>query len=167
MKLLRRWATRRSRRYFAGAAIVVLAAALARGFALTGCPATYTYRKLFWGDSNASDKYRFDSRTPQASAAPYRFLAAPNPEPTRRSRQTTSETSDLEQMLADMGTEALLVLRDDTLLYEGYFNGARRDSLLASFSVAKSVSSALVGMALREGKLHSLDDPDGKKWKAG
>jgi len=158
MKSLRGWARHIFRWYVVGAAIVVLAAVLVRGLALTDYPTTYTYRKLFWGDSNVGDKTRFESRPLRASAEPRRFRAAADPESTRRILQETAGTVDFERMLADTGTEALLVLRDDTLLYEGYFNGARRDSLLTSFSVAKSVSSALVGIAMGEGKLHSLDD---------
>jgi hypothetical protein len=39
-------------------------------------------------------------------------------------------------------TTAFLIVRGDSLLYEGYFNGYDHDSIQTSMSVAKSVLSA-------------------------
>ena len=66
---------------------------------------------------------------------------------------------DLEQFLAASDTTAFLIVRGDTLLYEGYFNGAGHDTVQTSMSVAKSVLSALVGIAIGEGRIGSVDDP--------
>jgi len=52
-----------------------------------------------------------------------------------------------------------LVIYDDTLLYEEYFNGYDRESTQTSFSVAKSFVSALIGIAIEEGYIGSVDDP--------
>jgi CubicO group peptidase (beta-lactamase class C family) len=68
-------------------------------------------------------------------------------------------TEPLEEFLTDTDTSAFLVIRDDTILYEGYFNGYDRTSTQTSFSVAKSFVSALVGIAIREGYISSVDDP--------
>ncbi|HUJ76976.1 MAG TPA: serine hydrolase, partial [bacterium] len=145
----------------AAVALLILLAVvlLASGRNFTGYPLTYTYRKLFWGDSTVGDKFRFPSRALTASPQPYHFRTPADAQAARQILQATSGSGDFERMLADQGTEALLVLHGDTLLYEGYFNGTQRDTLLTSFSVAKSISSALVGIALGEGKLHSLNDP--------
>jgi CubicO group peptidase (beta-lactamase class C family) len=64
-----------------------------------------------------------------------------------------------EAWLAEKGTVALLVLRRGQLVYERYFDGFTRESVGTSFSVAKSVVSALVGIALAEGRIASLDEP--------
>ncbi len=64
-----------------------------------------------------------------------------------------------EAWLADKGTVALLVLRRGRLVYERYFDGFTRESVSSSFSVAKSIVSALVGIALAEGRITSLDEP--------
>jgi CubicO group peptidase (beta-lactamase class C family) len=65
----------------------------------------------------------------------------------------------LDELLRSTGTHAFIVLRDDKLLYEDYFNGYQRDSVCVSRSVAKSVTSALVGIAIQEGFIKSVDDP--------
>jgi hypothetical protein len=46
-------------------------------------------------------------------------------------------------------------MKDDTIRYERYFNGYRPDSTVASFSVAKAFVSALVGIAIADGVVHS------------
>jgi CubicO group peptidase (beta-lactamase class C family) len=51
------------------------------------------------------------------------------------------------------------VVKDDAILLERYYNGWQRDSMVTSFSVAKSFVSTLVGIAIEEGAIASLDDP--------
>jgi CubicO group peptidase (beta-lactamase class C family) len=53
---------------------------------------------------------------------------------------------------------ALLVARRGKLVAEQYYGGATAASLLPINSATKSVCSALVGLALHEGRLKSLDD---------
>lgn len=51
------------------------------------------------------------------------------------------------------------VLHDDQILLEKYFHGADRESRFLSNSVSKSFTSVLVGAAIAEGKIKSVDDP--------
>jgi CubicO group peptidase (beta-lactamase class C family) len=69
------------------------------------------------------------------------------------------EEQSLDDELAATGTTAFLVAHGDRLLYERYFNGAERESIQTSFSVAKSFVSALVGIAIAEGRITSVEDP--------
>jgi CubicO group peptidase (beta-lactamase class C family) len=68
-------------------------------------------------------------------------------------------TVRLADLLVATNTRAFIVIRDDTVLYERYLNGARRDSLNTSFSVAKSFMSSLIGIAIDEGKIKGANDP--------
>jgi len=68
-------------------------------------------------------------------------------------------TAPLSNLFAETNTKAFIVIRNDTILYEAYPNGARRDSLNTSFSVVKSFISALVGIAIDQGKIKSVNDP--------
>lgn len=63
----------------------------------------------------------------------------------------------LEDELARTRTAAFVVLHEDRIVMERYGRGYSRTSLLNSFSIAKSVMSVLVGMALDEGRIASLD----------
>ncbi len=65
----------------------------------------------------------------------------------------------LDTNLLDSRTAAFLVIRNDSIIYEHYFNGFKRASLLPSFSVAKSFVGTLVSMAVDEGKIKSMVDP--------
>ncbi len=65
---------------------------------------------------------------------------------------------DFEIMLERAQTTAFIVLRNDTILYENYFNGFNKGSTFTSFSVAKSFVSTLVGLAISDGFIKSEDD---------
>jgi CubicO group peptidase (beta-lactamase class C family) len=53
-------------------------------------------------------------------------------------------------------TDALLIIRHDSILYEYYGNGFTAGDHHISWSMAKSVVSALFGIALEEGKIKSI-----------
>jgi CubicO group peptidase (beta-lactamase class C family) len=72
--------------------------------------------------------------------------------------RTAFDASALDQRLrAEHGVLSVLVQRDGRLLFERYYRGSSRRARLDVFSVTKSVVSALVGIALRDGKITSLD----------
>lgn len=54
---------------------------------------------------------------------------------------------------------ALVVIVDDTLVYEQYAPGYSRQSIFPSFSIAKSFVSTLVGIAVADGLIRHVDDP--------
>lgn len=57
--------------------------------------------------------------------------------------------------------QGVIVLDNNEIRLEKYADGINRETLWTSFSVAKSVASMLVGVALKEGAIKSLDDPLG------
>lgn len=59
----------------------------------------------------------------------------------------------------DKATDALLVIRHGYIVAEWYFEGYKRGQLHESTSMAKSVTSILVGIALDEGKIRSVGQP--------
>jgi len=65
----------------------------------------------------------------------------------------------LGELLESTGTHAFIVIKDGKLIDERYLNGYQRDSICISRSVAKSFTSALVGIAIDEGFIKSVDDP--------
>ena len=69
------------------------------------------------------------------------------------------ETRRIDDFLARSETTAFLVVKNGRIMQEAYFQGAEATDLLTSFSVAKSFVGTLVGIALHEGLIESLDDP--------
>lgn len=65
----------------------------------------------------------------------------------------------LDRFLRRTGTVAFLVIRHDTLFIERYYHGYADSSVVPSFSVAKGVVAALVGIAVAEGYIRSVHDP--------
>ena len=58
-----------------------------------------------------------------------------------------------------METKAFLVIKNDSIIYEKYFDGYSESSKSNSFSMAKSIVVTLLGKAIMEGKIKSLDQP--------
>lgn len=61
--------------------------------------------------------------------------------------------------IEELEPASFLVSWGDTLLFEEYWNGHDRERLGNSFSMAKSIVSLLLGVALDEGKIKSIDEP--------
>jgi CubicO group peptidase (beta-lactamase class C family) len=61
---------------------------------------------------------------------------------------------------------AALVIQNEKIIYEEYWDGYTKDSVSNSFSAAKSIVSLLIGIALDEGKIASLDQKIGDFIKA-
>jgi len=66
---------------------------------------------------------------------------------------------NLQDALKHYNTDGLIVLKDGVMLYENYWNGNDATSQHISWSVAKSFLSALVGIALDDGLIDSIEDP--------
>lgn len=66
---------------------------------------------------------------------------------------------DLDDYLEHQRVTGLLILKDGAIVAERYRYGRSERDRFLSFSVAKSVTSLLAGIALEKGVLASLDDP--------
>ena len=65
----------------------------------------------------------------------------------------------LDDYMVNNHTGGLLVIKDGELLLERYGFGNDQETLWISFSVSKSVTSMLLGAAIQEGYINSVDDP--------
>lgn len=121
---------------------------------------TYVGRWMTWRASDIKDYEKFPAIEFPPSNHPFHFIPAAHTTldslkvPFRK-----DETGLLEQVLEHSETTAFLVIRNDSLLYERYFNGYDRSSMNTSFSVGKSITALLVGKAIEEGLINSVNDP--------
>ncbi|WP_431899850.1 serine hydrolase domain-containing protein [Nonomuraea sp. bgisy101] len=144
--------TRPRRRRLVKAVAVVLVAALALyGWAWASLDRSTIARALVWYDSDVGDQYRFPSRLIPAGKD-----AGPLPSGTEIAAAGGAAFDDF---LRESDTSAFLVVHGDRLVYERYFGGADRRTRQTSFSVAKSFVSTLVGIAIAEGRIKSVEDP--------
>lgn len=67
-------------------------------------------------------------------------------------------SDSLQKLHKQLGTTAFLVVQSDTLRLEQYFGGHEPSTKSNSFSSAKTMVALLVGIALEEGKIRSIDD---------
>jgi len=67
------------------------------------------------------------------------------------------EDISLEKFMNETKTNAFLVIKDGKLVYEKYFNGKGKDTLLPTYSVAKTLTSIMIGQLISEGKLKESD----------
>jgi CubicO group peptidase (beta-lactamase class C family) len=108
--------------------------------------------------SNFSSMQSMFETTDIPRAGPiFNFADAPQPLPQAFQAEVGSEK--ITDFLERTKTTSLLVIRDDKIEYEEYFLGTKATDLRVSWSIAKSYLSTLVGVALTEGAIESLDDP--------
>ncbi|MGB7784918.1 MAG: serine hydrolase [Salinimicrobium sp.] len=85
--------------------------------------------------------------------------AQPQPWPLHEGYNGVKATRRLKKENRKMGTVAFLIIKNDSIWYEHYANGYGKDSRTNSFSMAKSVVAAMLGKAIFEGKIKSLEQP--------
>lgn len=128
--------------------------------AFTSC--TFVYRAVRYGMPDIDDNRVFPAYHLKENPHKFHFVTAEN---------SKIDTIDihrkydhvvyhhLDSLLAHTSTRAFLIIRNDTILYEKYFNGYKRSDISSVFSVSKSVTSLLVGIAVDEGFIASINDP--------
>jgi len=128
-------------------------------YAYLAYPAEYVNRALVWGIEDVYDYQKFSERALEASDSPFEFSFSLDEDRVRTQFEVVSGMDDFDAFLAKNRTQAFIVIQNDNILYEQYFNGSNRDTIVTSFSTAKSFTSALIGIAISEGDIHSVDDP--------
>ena len=66
-------------------------------------------------------------------------------------------TDKLTTTHKNLQTVAFLIIKNDSIWHESYFDGYTNTSKSNSFSIAKSIVSAALGKAIMQGKIKSLD----------
>ena len=74
---------------------------------------------------------------------------------------TIEETEELATINKLRETKAFLVIKNDSIIFEKYFDGYSESSKSNSFSMAKSITVSLLGKAIMDGKIRSFDQPVG------
>ncbi|WP_233260105.1 serine hydrolase [Luteibacter sp. OK325] len=125
---------------------------------LAACATPHARRTdvLFWDQPQREAAFR-TMETHYASNVVRHGVAHPLP-PGVPVRPRFVDGSTLDAYMAAHHVAGIMVVQDGRVRLERYGLGATPDTRWTSFSVAKSFTSTLVGAALRDGFIHSLDD---------
>ena len=96
------------------------------------------------------DYKEFDNRTVPKSHTP-------QPWEISKDYNSVKPTEELEKWHKKLGTVAFLIIKNDSLWNESYYDNYNKNSKSNSFSLAKSIVSASLGKAIMQGKIKSLD----------
>ena len=122
----------------------------------------YVYRLITMNVGDVYDYKNFNNREIQGSKNTFEFeekLEEAYVESLFDERVANSGFNSFDEWAEQSETTALIFIRRDTIVYEKYFNGFSRDSYFHSQSVAKSFISFLIGAAVDEGLIKSINDP--------
>ena len=97
------------------------------------------------------DYKRFDNRT----------IAVGEPQawPNHKNYNSVTETEALQKANTDYGTVAYVIIKNDSIWFENYYDNYNANSKSNSFSMAKSYTSGLLGKAIMEGYIKNLEQP--------
>lgn len=88
-----------------------------------------------------------------------RTIKAGNYQPLKISNNyNKTENTTLLKQIETYKPAAFLVIKQNEIIYEKYWDKYSENSLTNSFSVAKTFTALLIGIAIDEGKINSVDD---------
>ncbi|WP_373057294.1 serine hydrolase domain-containing protein [Zunongwangia sp. H14] len=130
-------------------AAVLLLHLLGYDYLLRGIQVTYLQgHKTAYID----DYPEFENRKIAASNEPQSW-------PEHKNYNKVEATEKLEELNEELGTAAFLIIKNDSIWFEKYYQDYGPSSKTNSFSMAKSIVSALLGKAIMEGYIKSLSQP--------
>lgn len=122
----------------------------------------YMYRIIKYGESDVMDYRIFSERTIQNSKQPHYYDKDISDTLEGRTIQYKykgkKHEEKLNDFLEDTQTTSFVIIKDDKIIFEKYYNGYNKDSINTSFSSVKSIVSLLIGIAIDKGHIRSEDE---------
>jgi len=113
---------------------------------------------LFWSDAQRDAAFRMIDRVPLIiESRPIKARGTPRPLPEGKPLDLAPAV-DLDAFMTTQNAASLVVLQDGKIRLERYGIGFTAKGRWTSFSVAKSLTSTLVGAAVLDGHINSLSD---------
>ncbi|MBW1294805.1 serine hydrolase domain-containing protein [Aquimarina litoralis] len=123
---------------------------------------TYVYRLITMNVADVYDYKNFENRKIREAKNTKKFVSQFKEEYVESlfdDLVTNTGFKSFEEWAIESQTTALIVIQKDIIIYEKYFNGFNRDSYFHSQSMAKSFISFLIGSAIDDGLIQSVEDP--------
>ena len=72
---------------------------------------------------------------------------------------TINESDELKKLNVETDTKSFLVINNDSIIFEKYYGGHKQSDISNTFSVTKSIITSMMGKAIMQGKIESLQQP--------
>lgn len=125
-------------------------------FVLASC---HVGRFFIYNFSDIRDYKKFPSKPLTAAEKTFHFSSSVENKFRFPDKDKDGKPITIEKILENNATVAFMVIRNDTILYQWYRQHYDSSSIVPSFSMAKSFVSCLIGIAIGEGKIKSVDEP--------
>lgn len=120
-------------------------------------------RFFIYNFADINDHKKFPKREIEKSNLPFYFHYKINPNYASSKISIPNNGKNKNYLFEDYlkinNTVAFIIIKKDTIVYEKYFDGYDKESIVPSFSMAKSVVSMLIGCAIDDGLIQSIDEP--------
>ncbi len=135
---------------------------------LTSLSSCTVFRAMKYGNVSVNDYQKYDQDTVKRGSTTFSFIEKTQPNFLdtlhidyyfAREDTTRQMTINEAQNLYKDFQSAVLIIRNDSILFENYYGGWNSDTQSTIFSVTKTITSMLCGIALRDGYIRSLQDP--------
>ena len=123
---------------------------------------TYVYRLITMNVADVYDYKNFENHEIKGTKSANTFISEPKEkyvESLFEELVTKTGFNSFKEWAIESQTTALIVIKKDTIIYEKYFNGFGRDSYFHSQSMAKSFISFLIGAAIDDSTIKSVNYP--------
>ncbi len=113
-------------------------------------------RAILWWKPDYKDSKRLPKYEVEKSNKAYKFKIADSNRKAIIKDKLEAKKYD-ESFFEQSGTLAFIIVHKDTILNEHYFNGSESTRQIPIFSSAKSFTSALAGIAIKDGFIKSIE----------
>ena len=118
---------------------------------------------LFWSPAEQAAGYRrieeiFPTHVVHRGTKVHPLPKSDRPEP-KVNFTIEGKSYDTDSYMNAFNVSGLLIIKDGKIVLEKYGLGRDQDDRWTSFSVAKSVTSTLIGAAIKDGYIKSVNDP--------
>lgn len=127
------------------------------GVFLLSCTSTQRRVLLRW-DASTKDYLYFPQRKIECGKYTRTFTRKINPQYEEFLKQEFN-TESLDKFIRKTKTQAIIIIKDDTIVFEKYGAKYSENSVVTSFSVAKSFDSAIIGALIESGKIKNVNEP--------
>ena len=121
------------------------------------CSGCLYARMAYYNTPTLNAPSYFDERVVRASSTPLPLAKSAEEARFPLTPKERARYRSLDRLLETEKTRAFLVIHDDQVVYERYFDGFSAATELPAFSLTKTYAAVLVGRAVSEGVFSSVD----------